>query len=78
MLFLRHSIIIKYDSGKCFLKIGKWSTPKIKSKKVTYSNSSLKLWIDRNYTIELISLKSYKEGLVFLVAKTLKISLIIS
>ena len=48
---------------KFFQKIGKWLTFVIKYKKVTYSNSSLKLWRERKYAIELIPVKSYEEGL---------------
>ena len=36
------------------------------------TNSSLKLWIERKYAIELIPVKIYKKGLVFLVARALK------
>ena len=36
-----------------------------KDKKVTYSNLSLKLSKMRKYVIELISVKSYKRGLIF-------------
>ena len=57
--------------GNFFLKIGQWLTPTIKGKKVTYSNSSLKLWKERKYAIELITVKNYNNGLVFLMAKTL-------
>ena len=41
-----------------------------KNIKVIYSNSSLKRWKDRKYAIELIPAKSYKERLVFFVART--------
>ena len=41
----------------------------IKDKKVTYSNSSLKLWKER-YATDLIPVKSYNKGLIFLVVKT--------
>ena len=44
----------------------------IKEKKLTYSNSTLKLWKDRKYAIELIPVESYKKILVYLVAKTVK------
>ena len=53
---------------KCFPKIAKWITHTIKDKKVTSSNSSLKLWTDRKYAIELIPVKS----IVFLEWNTLK------
>ena len=42
----------------------------IKDKKVTYSNSLLKLWKERKYATELIPVKSYKKGLIFFVVKT--------
>ena len=45
-------------------------SPIIKDKKVTYSNSSLKLRKERKYATELIPVKSYKKGLIFLVVKT--------
>ena len=64
-------IIIKWDWGKFFPKIGKRLTLTIECKKVTYSNSSLNLWIERKYAIELIPVKSYKKCLIFLAAKTL-------
>ena len=38
-----------------------------KDKKVTYPNLSLKLSKIRKYVIELIPVKSYKRGLIFLV-----------
>ena len=44
----------------------------IKDIKVIYSNSSLKLWKERKYAIEQILMKSYKNFLVFLVARSLK------
>ena len=44
----------KCDWGKFFPKIVKWLTPSIKDKKVTYSDSSLKLWTKRKDEIELI------------------------
>ena len=44
----------------------------IKEKKVTYSNSSLKLWKERKYTISIILVKKYEKGLIFLVAKRVK------
>ena len=49
-----------------FLKIGKWLTPIIKDKQVTYSNSSLKQWKERKYGTEWIPVKSYNKGLKFL------------
>ena len=61
MLFWVHLfILIKYDWRKFFPEIGKWLTLIVKVKKVTYSNSSLNLWIERKYTIELIPVKSHK------------------
>ena len=39
------------ESGENLSKIGEWHTPTNKDKKVTYSNSSLKLWIERKYTV---------------------------
>ena len=53
-------------------KVGKWFTPIVKDKKVTYSNLALKLWKERKYPIELIPVKSYKKGLIFPVVKTMK------
>ena len=41
-----------------FSKIGKWLTPTIKDKKVTCSNSSLRLWFERKYVIELMPVKT--------------------
>ena len=69
MLLWGHSLrIIKCDWGKFFPKIVKWLTPTVlRTKKATYSKSSLKLWIERKYATELIPLKSYKKGLAFLV-----------
>ena len=65
VLFWRHSlIIIKWDWGKFFPKIDKQITPTIKDKKVTYSNSSFKVWIERKYVIHLIPVKSYKKDFV--------------
>ena len=70
MLFWGHSLmIIKWDWGKFFPKIEKWLTPTIKDKNVTFSNSSLTVWIERNYDIDLISVKSYKKDFVFKLAK---------
>ena len=67
-----HSLIkIKWDRGKIFSKIGKLTTTN-KDKKVTYYNSSLKLWLERKYTIELMLVKNWRKGLVFLVAKRIK------
>ena len=65
-------IIIKWDWGTFFPKIGKWISPTIKDKNVTYSNSSLMVWIERKYAIDSIPVKSYKKGFAFLV--TLKLS----
>ena len=67
-----HSLIkIKWDREKIFSKIGKLTTTN-KDKKVTYYNSSLKLWLERKYTIELMLMKNWRKGLVFLVAKRIK------
>ena len=53
MLFWGHSlIIIKWEWGKFFPKVGKWLTRTIKDKKITYSNSSLKVQIERKYTTD--------------------------
>ena len=41
--------------------------PIINDKNITYSNSSLKIWKEREYAAELIPVKSYKSGLIFLV-----------
>ena len=61
MLFWVHLfILIKCDWRKFFPEIGKWLTLIVKVKKVPYFNSSLKLWIERKYTIELIPVKSHK------------------
>ena len=70
VIFGTFSILIKCDMGKFFSKIGKWLTPIIKNKKVTYSKSTLKLWKKRNYAVKLILVESYKESLIILVAKT--------
>ena len=60
MLFSGRSLItIKWNWGKFFPKIGKWITPKIKEKKVIYTNSK-------------IPVKICKKGFVFLVALILK------
>ena len=45
-------------------------SPIIKDKKVTDSNSSLKLSKEIKYATELVPVKSYKKGLIFLVVKT--------
>ena len=73
MLFWGHTLVInKSDLGKFLPKIVKWFTPTIKDKKVTYSNSSLKNYEQReNIPLNLL-VKSYKKGPVFFVAKTLK------
>ena len=66
-------IIIKCGAWRKFSpKAGKWLTPTIKDKNVACSNSSIKLWKERKYGNELKLVKSYKKGLEFLVAKTLK------
>ena len=44
MLFWGHSrIIIKFEWGRFFPKIGNWHTLAIKEKKITYSDSPLKV-----------------------------------
>lgn len=58
-------------------KITEWLTTTVKDKNVTYCNSSVKLWLERKYNIKLIPFETYKDGLVFLVAKAIKISQII-
>ena len=59
MLFWGNSLIkFKWEWEKFFSKIGKWLTPTIKDKKVTCSNSSLRLWFERKYVIELMPVKS--------------------
>ena len=65
-------ILVKYDWGKFFPKIWKWTTPIIKNKKVTHSNSSNKASKDRKYAIESVPVKIYKKGLIFLITKTVK------
>ena len=65
-------IMIKWGWGKFFPEIGKWRTPTIMDKKATYSNSSLKLWIERKYATDLIQVKSQKKGFVFLVSSDTK------
>ena len=73
MLFWGHTLVInKSDLGKFLPKIVKWFTPTIKDKKVTYPNSSLKNYEQReNIPLNLL-VKSYKKSPVFFVAKTLK------
>ena len=63
--------MIKWDSGKFFPKIGKLLTQIIKDKNVTYFNLSLKVWIERKYANDFVSVKSYMKGLVFKLAKEL-------
>ena len=55
-----------------FPRIGKWITPIIKDKQVTYSNLSLKQWKERKYGTEWIPAKSYNKDLKFLEVKTVK------
>ena len=50
---------------KIFRKKRKITHPIIKDKKVTYSNSSRKLLTETKHAINLIPVKSYKQGLVF-------------
>ena len=59
--------ISEWDWGKFFPKI-RSLTPKFQDKKVTHSNSSLKLTVEKKYVIELIRVESY----VFFVAKRLR------
>ena len=66
------SYTINWDSGTFFPKIKKWLTHTIMDKKVTFSNSPLKLSKERKYVIDLIPVKNYKKGFVFLVETTLK------
>ena len=66
--------VIKWDWGTFFPKIGKWLTPTIKDKKVTYPNSLLKLYIEGKHVIDLNPVKSYKKGFVFLVTLTITIT----
>ena len=47
-------------------------SPIIKDKKVTYSNSSLNLLRERKYATELIPVKSYQRGLIFLEVQTVE------
>ena len=49
ILFLGHSLTIKWDSGTFSLKYENDLPPPFKDKKVTYANSSLKLWLERKY-----------------------------
>ena len=53
-------------------KIVKGLTPTRNDKKLTYSNSSLELWIETKYDIDLIPVESYKKDSGFLMAMTLK------
>ena len=57
---------------KVFPKIGNWLAPTIKDKKATYSNSSLKLWIESKCAFDLMTVKKYKKYFVFLMETTLK------
>ena len=58
--------------GCFFPKIRNSITATINNKNVTYSNSLLELWKERQYSTGLISVKSDKKGIVFFVAKTVK------
>ena len=51
-------------------KTRKMTPPIINDKNITYSNSSLKIWKEREYATELIPVKSYKSGLIYLVVIT--------
>ena len=55
-----------------FPKIGKWLTPIIKDKQITYSISWLKQWKERKYGTEWILVKSCNNDLEFLEVKTVK------
>ena len=57
---------------KNFPKIETCLITTVKDKKVTYSKSSLKLWMGRKYAIKVILVKSYKKILLFFLTKTLK------
>ena len=65
-------ITIKWDQREFFPKIGKWLTPTTKDKKAIYSKASFKLWIEKKCAIDLIPVKSYKKGFLFLLELTLK------
>ena len=53
MLFWGHcTITIKWGWGKFFPDIGKWLTPTIKDKKLTYSISSLKVKTEKKYACD--------------------------
>ena len=59
LLFCRHSFkIIKWDWWNFFPKNRKWLTLQLMTKKESYSNASLKLWIERKYATEFIPVKS--------------------
>lgn len=55
-----------------FPKRGKSFTLTTKDRKVTYSNPSIKLWIEKKSATKLKSVKSHEEDFVFLVVKTHK------
>lgn len=69
-VFFEHSlIIIKCNWGEFFPKLGKWISRIINYRKVAYYDTSLELWTEKKFTIKLIPVKSFMEGLVFLVAE---------
>ena len=60
-------MLINWDWGDFFPKIGKLLTPVIKDKKLTYSNSSLELWKKRKYaTLSLPVKKNIRKVLYLL------------
>ena len=74
MLFCALLLIIKWDWGTFFSKIGKWLPTTIKSAEVTCSNSQLKPWKETKYATELIPVRIYEKVFVSLLKKALKIS----
>ena len=76
ILFSGNSLlIIKWDWGKFFPKIDNWFIPTIKDKKATYFNPLLKVYAEKKYAIDLIPVKSYKKGFMFLMTLKLNYSL---
>ena len=76
ILFSGNSLlIIKWDWGKFFPKIDNWFIPTIKDKKATYFNPLLKVCAEKKYAIDLIPVKSYKKGFMFLMSLKLNYSL---
>ena len=73
MLFRGHSLLkIKRGWAKFFHKIRKWLIATIKDKRITSSNTSLKLWIEKKYALDIIPTKNYKKRFVFFVTVTIK------